>query len=187
MRIVSSAIAVAFFVCVFSASGAVETEVSFSLGATTDDKEFDLTLRSINTEAQQGLPSFYSSMNLNYGINAEEIDVLLYRHRLSPADAYMAIRLSVFIGKPIDYVIVRYHKHKKKGWGAIARSLGIKPGSAEFHKLKEGGIVVLERSRKERTQAIEVKVNVNDRDNGHHGSNDGKHEGGGKGKGRGKK
>ena len=174
--------AVIFF-CAFSVFGATGTEVSFSLSATTGDNDFDLTLRSINTEAQQSMPSFYSSMSLYYGTKTEEIDALLYRHRFSPAEAYMVIRLSVLIGKPIDYVIVRYHKHNKKGWGAIAKSLGIKPGSAEFHRLKEGGIVVLEQSRKERTKAIEVK----DNDNGHHGKDAGKHEGGGKGKGKGKK
>ena len=176
--------AVIFFcaVCALSVYGA--TEVSFSLSASTGDNDFDLTLHSINSEAQQSLPSFYSSMSLNYGVTTGEIDGLLYRHRLSPAEAYMVIRLSVLIGKPIDSVIVRYHKHHKKGWGYIAKKLGIKPGSAEFHNLKEGGVVVLERSRKERTR-VEVKVDVNDHDNGHHGGDDGRHEGEGKGRGKG--
>jgi len=183
MRFVRPAVIFFLAVCALSVYGA--TEVSFSLSASTGDNDFDLTLSSINVEAQQSLPSFYSSMSLNFGVRSEEIDGLLYRHRLSPADAYLVIRLSVLIGKPIDYVIVRYHKHHKKGWGYIAKKLGIKPGSAEFHRLKEGGVVVLDRSRKERTQ-VEVKVNVDD----HHGSDAGGHEGHGgegKGKGRGKK
>jgi hypothetical protein len=186
MQSIRMVMAVALSVCIFSAFGA--GEVSFSLSASTGDNDFDLTLRSINVEAQQSLPSFYSSMGLNFGVRQDEVEVLLYRHHLSPADAYMIIRLSVLIGKPIDYVIVRYHKHHKKGWGYIAKKLGIKPGSERFHQLKEGGVVVLERSRKERSQ-VEVKVKVDSHENdGRHGNDAGRHEGhGGEDKGRGKK
>jgi len=31
-----------------------------------------------------------------------------------------------------------YRSGKAKGWGALAKSLGIKPGSKEFHALKNG-------------------------------------------------
>jgi hypothetical protein len=31
-----------------------------------------------------------------------------------------------------------YKRNKGKGWGVIAQRLGIKPGSAEFHRLKKG-------------------------------------------------
>jgi hypothetical protein len=30
--------------------------------------------------------------------------------------------------------------NKGKGWGVIAKNLGIKPGSAEFHALKRGDL-----------------------------------------------
>jgi hypothetical protein len=40
--------------------------------------------------------------------------------------------------KPTDYVITQYKSGKGKGWGALAHSLGIKPGSKEFHELKRG-------------------------------------------------
>jgi hypothetical protein len=188
MRFTRAAIVLVFASCVVAVYAA--TEVSFTLSATTGDKDFDLTLRSINTEAQQSLPSFYASMDLNYGTRAADIDALLYRYRLSPADAYMVIRFSVLIGKPIDYVMVRYHKHRKKGWGVIARELGIKPGSPEFHRLKEGGVVVLERSRKDRSER-EARgypgLHPGGPENDHHGGDAGKHEGhGGEGKGRGR-
>jgi hypothetical protein len=38
--------------------------------------------------------------------------------------------------KPPAAVIEIYNKNKGKGWGAVARSLGIKPGSPEFKALK---------------------------------------------------
>ena len=166
------------------------TTVSFSLGLSTGDSDFDLTLRNINIEAQQSLPSYYASMRYHYGTSSEVIDGLLYRHMLSPADAFMVIRLSFLIGQPIDFVVVRYAKHRGKGWGAVAKSLGIRPGSPAFHQLKQGGVLVLDRSKKERTQ-IEVNINV-EAGKGGHGGHEGKKAGrggggGGGGKGKGKK
>jgi hypothetical protein len=35
-------------------------------------------------------------------------------------------------------VVDVYKKNRGKGWGVIAKSLGIKPGSPEFHALKRG-------------------------------------------------
>jgi hypothetical protein len=38
----------------------------------------------------------------------------------------------------MDYVIDQYRSDKGKGWGVLAKTLGIKPGSREFHALKDG-------------------------------------------------
>jgi hypothetical protein len=43
-------------------------------------------------------------------------------------------------GQPMDVVLRQYKSNGKKGWGALAQSLGIKPGSAEFKALKAGQI-----------------------------------------------
>jgi hypothetical protein len=40
--------------------------------------------------------------------------------------------------RPPDYVLERYKSGRGKGWGVLAKSLGIKPGSKEFHALKRG-------------------------------------------------
>ncbi|WP_041963550.1 hypothetical protein [Sulfurospirillum cavolei] len=56
----------------------------------------------------------------------------------APADAYMVLRLAELSGRSPDYVLQEYHKHHKQGWGAMAQSLGIKPGSSEFKALKGG-------------------------------------------------
>jgi hypothetical protein len=36
------------------------------------------------------------------------------------------------------YVLEKYKAGKGKGWGNLAKTLGIKPGSREFHALKRG-------------------------------------------------
>jgi hypothetical protein len=50
----------------------------------------------------------------------------------------MVLRLGEMSSRPTEYVINEYRSGKGKGWGALAKSLGIKPGSKEFHALKGG-------------------------------------------------
>lgn len=56
----------------------------------------------------------------------------------SAADAYACLRLGEISHQPIERVISEYKKGRGKGWGNIAKGLGIKPGSSEFHALKQG-------------------------------------------------
>ena len=37
----------------------------------------------------------------------------------------------------MDIVLKEYKANKGRGWGVIAKKLGIKPGSKEFHELKK--------------------------------------------------
>ena len=50
----------------------------------------------------------------------------------------MVLRLGEMSKQPTENVIKKYKSGKGKGWGALAKSLGIKPGSKEFHALKRG-------------------------------------------------
>ena len=54
------------------------------------------------------------------------------------AHAYMVLRLAEMSHLPLDVVIGSYHDNRDNGWGVLAKQLGIKPGSAEFHTLKRG-------------------------------------------------
>ena len=56
----------------------------------------------------------------------------------SGADAYMVMRLGEMSGKNIETVTDVYTANKGKGWGRLAKSLGIKPGSRAFKALKSG-------------------------------------------------
>jgi hypothetical protein len=50
----------------------------------------------------------------------------------------MVFRLGEMSRQPAERVMDEYKSGKGKGWGVIAKSLGIKPGSKEFHALKRG-------------------------------------------------
>ncbi len=56
----------------------------------------------------------------------------------SPSDAYMVFRLGELTHKPLQEVLHVYSTNKTRGWGVMAKQLGIKPGSREFHALKRG-------------------------------------------------
>lgn len=131
--------------------------INFSLSASSGDKEFDLTLNNINTEAQRSMSGFYSSMRVNFGASSSQLDFLIGKG-LSPADAFMVFRLSLMIGKPVETVLKTYTSSHKKGWGAMSKELGIKPGSPQFHQLKKGGIVVLEESRKQSGVSVNIQA-----------------------------
>jgi len=95
-------------------------------------------LKDLNIRAQADPSGFRAQLSTRFKIGDTQVGVVLGNVD-RPADAYMVLRLGEMSSKPTDYVIKRYKAGKGKGWGALAQSLGIKPGSQEFHALKRGG------------------------------------------------
>ena len=54
-------------------------------------------------------------------------------------------RMASIIGRPCRYVVDMYEADRGQGWGVVAQRLGIKPGSAEFHRLKKGFVPTYDR------------------------------------------
>ena len=54
------------------------------------------------------------------------------------SDAYMVLKLGELAHKKTDTVFEQYNTSKNRGWGVLAKQLGIRPGSREFHALKRG-------------------------------------------------
>ena len=130
-----------------SASGN-ERGVSAAYEARTGDAAFDGTLGKLNVQTRgRNLSEFISNLSLSYNIPGKEIEDLLYRVKMTPADVYMTVGLAGIINKPLDVVVGEYKANKGKGWGVIAKRLGIKPGSKEFHALKKGGAVQLAKAQ----------------------------------------
>ncbi|MBN2061302.1 MAG: hypothetical protein JW882_12890 [Deltaproteobacteria bacterium] len=118
------------------------SDVSLAAGSgmMTGDAEFDTILGDINVHTQgEDLSDFVSNLSVSYRIPEIEIENMLFTLKMSPADAYMAVGLANISNRPLNYVVEEYQKNKGRGWGVIAKNLGIKPGSKEFHALKNGG------------------------------------------------
>ena len=98
--------------------------------------DFDWT-KDFNIRAEADLSGFRVALENRFKIGDLEIKTVLGNVE-KPADAYMLLRLGEMSNRPIDHVIEKYKAEKGKGWGALAKSLGIKPGSRDFHALKQG-------------------------------------------------
>jgi len=108
-------------------------QISFNTG----NSEMDADLSKINVNAKLDFGAFKTNLNLSYNISEKKIDYLSISVKMEPAEIYLALELAKLSGKSIDDVVEIYKVHKEKGWGYIAKQIGIKPGSPEFHKLKE--------------------------------------------------
>ena len=98
--------------------------------------DFDWT-RDLNVRAEADSSGFRAQLSTRFKIGDAQVRVVLGNVD-RPADAYMVFRLGELSSRPTDYVLSKYRAEKSKGWGSLAKSLGIKPGSREFHALKQG-------------------------------------------------
>jgi len=105
--------------------------------ATTAAGGLDGFLGEINVTAHADLPGFKADLSATFGLPVPKIDDLL-RSLPSPADVYMTLRVGEVSHQPLPRVVEEFQRHKGQGWGVIAKNLGIKPGSREFHALKAG-------------------------------------------------
>jgi hypothetical protein len=94
-------------------------------------------ITDLNIQAQADPSGFRAGLATRFHIGDAEISAVL-GNVSRPADAYMVLRLGEMTNHPPEEVLDVYKANKGKGWGVIAKQLGIKPGSSEFHALKEG-------------------------------------------------
>ena len=93
--------------------------------------------RDFNIQAQADPSGLRARLATRFNLGDVQVKAVLSNFD-SPADAYLALRLGEMSGRHTSYVIERYRQNQGRGWGVVAKSLGIKPGSAEFHALKRG-------------------------------------------------
>jgi hypothetical protein len=109
---------------------------NFSLQAKSGDVELDASLNDINIKAKADLTLFKKDLAVEFNVGEAKVDNLIVSLNMSPADAYMTFQVADMTKKPVDEVAKTYTANKTKGWGEIAKQMGIKPGSPEFHALK---------------------------------------------------
>lgn len=107
-----------------------------ALTSTVTAGDFDWT-RNLNIQAQADPSGFRARLGTRFKIGDVQVDAVLSNVN-DPVDAYLVMRLGEMSGRPVGQVVEKYKHKKGKGWGALAKSLGIKPGSQEFHALKQG-------------------------------------------------
>jgi hypothetical protein len=94
-------------------------------------------LSRVNIQARVDLPEFSTQISAQFGAPLPKVQAVVQTVR-EPADAFMVFQLAEMSGRAPERVMEVYSS--KKGWGAMAQELGIKPGSADFHALKNGDL-----------------------------------------------
>jgi len=94
-------------------------------------------LDNVEIRASANIGAFKADLSLTFGVSEGTVDGL-FEVMSKPSDVYMCLRIGEVADQPIDRVVEEHKRHKGQGWGVIAKNLGIKPGSDEFHALKTG-------------------------------------------------
>ena len=97
-------------------------------------------LSNLNIQARADMNGFSARVSAQFGVPQAQVQTVISTVR-EPADAFMVFQLGQMAHRPPETVVQTYQTHKGKGWGVIAKELGIKPGSREFHALKNGDLV----------------------------------------------
>ena len=146
MKIIIMTLTIVIFLITGLPAYGEDNSISTNYNARPGDATFDTTLGDLNAQTKgRNLPGFISNLSLSYNIPRIKIEDLLFKVKMTPADVYITVGLSKITNKPVDVVVGEYKANKGKGWGVIAKKLGIKPGSKEFHDLKKGGSAQLEK------------------------------------------
>jgi hypothetical protein len=124
--------------------------------ANTGDNEFDNTLNDLNSVAHADLDNFMNQLSGTFGISKPWIENLLKRENIPPADVYMIARTASVTNQPIDTVKKNYMAYRDQGWGVIAKHLGIKPGSKEFHALKKDATGLLSKGKSQEQKKKDI-------------------------------
>jgi hypothetical protein len=99
--------------------------------------DLDTFLSRLNTQAKADLNGFSVKLSAQFGVPLPQVKVIINSVDTA-ADAFMCLQLGHMTKKQPELVVQTYKNNKGKGWGVIAKELGIKPGSAEFHAMKSG-------------------------------------------------
>ncbi len=102
----------------------------------TGNGQLDASLNRIDARASIDFGVFKADMSVAYDISEKKIEYMHGSLEMTAGEIYIALEISKLSKTPLDDVLHIYSNNKAKGWGYIAREAGIKPGSPEFHQLK---------------------------------------------------
>ena len=111
---------------------------AFGFSPRTGDAGVDVRLGDFNAFAARDRDGFIDEIVDSYGAPRHLVREYLIDRGWPPGDIYYGCALAHHTGRPCLEVLHLYEHDRGQGWGVIARRLGIKPGSSEFHALKDG-------------------------------------------------
>ena len=125
-------------------SGAAQAQ-TVGYNVRTGDVWLDNRIGEVNDYGTRYREPFINELNSNYGAPRSLLTDLLTRRGWSPGDVYTACAIARAANVPCDTIVRDYERDRGQGWGALAMSRGIKPGSPAFHAMKRGTVATYDR------------------------------------------
>ena len=138
-------IATALLALGLAAGSAHAQDFTFGWNPRSGDLWVDAWLGDMNRYGDRYRDPFVDELVRYHGAPRDLVVELLTRRRWAPGDVYFACALAKLAGRPCRHVVDLWEREHMHGWGAMAKRLGIKPGSAEFHRLKRGMVPTYDR------------------------------------------
>lgn len=138
----------------------------FGWNPRSGDVWVDSTLGDMNRYGNRYRDPFVDELVRYHGAPRDLVTDLLTNRRWAPGDVYYACALASALGRPCRYVADYWERNHGRGWGVVAQELGIKPGSAEFHRLKRGFVPTYDRWSRPITLDADLRDDFPGRGNG---------------------
>lgn len=176
-----SAAALVLAASVFAAGAAGAQDLTVSWNPRSGDVWVDTWLGDMNRYGARYPEPFIDEMVRYHDVPRPLVVELLQTRHWPPGDVYFACALASVLGRPCRYVVDYYDSNRGQGWGVVAQRLGIKPGSAEFHRLKKGFVPTYDRWARPIDLDDALRRDFPNRGKGHGASTQGKSSGKGSG------
>lgn len=111
----------------------------------TGENEVDTHLNDINLYASANYDVFKNDLKVKFGAVVEDVDRYVVKEKIAPAEVYYGYCMANATGK--SFTSIMQMRSDKNGCGAIAKDLGIKPGSKEFHALKNSTLKKIDKDK----------------------------------------
>ena len=118
-----------------SLSGVATAQV-ISYSPRTGDVYLDTQLGYMNDYGRGDRDYFVDDVVNSFGAPRYLVNDLVNTRRWDPGDVYYACAMAYQLRRPCGDVVKQYDQSRGQGWGVVAKRMGIKPGSAQFHALK---------------------------------------------------
>ena len=124
---------------------ALAQSFAFGWNPRSGDTWVDVRLADINQYGQRYPGPFIDEITRYHGAPRALVSELLTERHWAPGDIYFACALAQVAGQPCRVVVDAWERDHAQGWGAIAKRMGIAPGSEQFHRLKRGVVPTYDR------------------------------------------
>lgn len=117
---------------------AYEPDYAYEFNPGTGDAVLDALLRSLNIYYAGDVEAYVDDIVYSTGAPRSYVQTMVVERHYPPADVYLMAQTAAITGQPIVTVQREFDANRGQGWGVVAKRMGIKPGSPEFHRLKSG-------------------------------------------------